>query len=275
MNVAELLAHPDFLQKLAQPLPNEDVMGTEDMEAAMLGIIEFMKDAGWNPLYVMDMFNGFLPDGQKVAQEAGAPSMLNPANWFRKGVDNLGAKAIEQSNPTAYKFLNGLYDGDKGKILETGLQYQKGEYGPMLKNLWGGVTNNSMVKKWAPYVVPAVATFAAGKLMGMGTGGAAALGLGVGAAGGYAHGKIKEHGSVQNYVNNGIQKRWFPKSNSGQPWIKHELDANGLRTSVPDPTLQTRNHAENVGAAAAPKPPTVAGVTPTISVSGMGLPSLF
>lgn len=214
----EIFSSSEFWRKVAMSKAADDgPIIARDQEEMLRGFLEHFKEAGANPFDVLGLMYGIAEQFVPLEKEAGQKwdafkNFWNPTEWGNNdGSTTLGdfvpfrsagqrvsqqiadgtrdlpeninndyswlAEGMREKNPNAMKMLDGLFN-DPEKASRTALHFSRGEYGKGLGNVWDGVTSAPAVEKWAPYVVPGLAAMGAGRMMGLGWGGSAALGVG-------------------------------------------------------------------------------------------------
>lgn len=226
----------EHFQKHAEEAPYQPQAGTWDYIKAN-GPAEG-RQHWWNPF---SWGGGWTPEQIKGSKERVVEDYIHGASTHAPEVE----KAILESgknHPIANTVSQIMPDdASRAKFMAN---MHNGHYGDAMGQAWNGLVSNPTVQKWAPYVLPGIATLGAAKMMGAGWGGAALAGLGAGTLMGSAN----EAGGYGNVWKNLVGGRlpWKNAPGSPQPGVGNLRAQEGA-----DPGLNSRA-GQQVGAGAPP-----------------------
>ncbi len=278
MSPATPALDPSFWNKVASL--TEQAKETEaDTGAIFEGIVTHFKDAGYDPFWTLGFLRRVAEDGGMTkislelptnmeglktqagqlwnnAKQVGSGLVTEGKNLFQAGkdlaikgkdlaVDKVGIPyEARYGTGAGTSFLRWANNGD-AKATENSLRsFNSGNYADGAGQVVASLLKNPTVRQWGSYILPAVGTYAASKLMGADTGTA----MLAGAAGGYAGGQAFEHGGFQNAWNANRDK-YFPKA---KPAVAPSAVAPEQTAAAA--TQQTTAHADQINqTAAAPR----------------------
>jgi len=235
--------------------PSIHEKNAEDCVEVLQGFIDQMTKCGANPLHTLGMIVGMaeltVPMDKRAEGGVGewlGKKVQGTKDWWNSpGLsDNIQLGAAKTVAGKADGFQGWLrdkvYNGDLDQFARMGLDWHKGNHMKALGDVASHLPGAKIVQEWAPYVVPGLATLAAGKMLGMGTGSAMALGAGVGAfMGGTGRGQ-----KMYNGATNAVQK-WLaaepekpaPKPTEPATKVVNKEDTSAHASGIKVPVVAT------------------------------------
>lgn len=193
----EIFLNPEFWNKVATSKGAEGPITDEDQEQILHAFLSTLKEAGACPFQVIGFLQGVAELFSEQKQAAGATvgdmasgawnTLTHPGSWSMDPskmkdtfVTNVADHHLTTAHPQISGILDNVFNGNHAQSVQTAMDFNKGDYAGAMGKVWDGITAHPLVQKWAPAVVPGLATMAAGKMMGLGWGASAALGAGAG-----------------------------------------------------------------------------------------------
>lgn len=262
IGVGDIISSPGFWNKLASN--NNDAPVSLRQENFLRGFIHEMKEAGASPFAVVGFMEEMSklagtnytvsPEGGIVVNQSGPLDKLwSAAGDATRGIrdkakvlmgtqdNSVHARVINGAAAEKSPFVSGIgkaifSDPDRQAVFNVMLN--NGQYMDAASMAGNHIGSSEMVKKWAPSVVPALATVAAGRLAGAGWGTSLALGAGAGFLGHKAH----QVGGIQNLAND-----YLGTSFPGGPRPTPPVVNDAVRTNTP-PSGAAKPNVPHVGA---------------------------
>ncbi len=232
IGVGDIVSTPGFWNKLASN--DNDAPVHLRQENFLRGFIHEMKEAGASPFAVagfMDEMSKLAdtsytisPEGGMVVNQAGPLDKLwSAAGDYTRGFrdkakilmgtqdDSVHVRAINSAAAEKSPFVSGIGKAvfsDPSRQAVFNVMLNNGQYMDAASMAANHIGSSETVKRWAPVVVPALASVAAGRLSGLGWGGSLALGAGAGLLGNEAHAR----GGWGNLANDTFNTTRFPSS---------------------------------------------------------------
>lgn len=288
LSVSQIISTPQFWNKLA----SEGAGQSQEVrqENILRGFISSMKSAGLSPFTIAGLLDELSSAGkvatvsvndagQVVSSGGGELGLLSRAKMW--GLSKL-APVLSETRDITDKARLALGSNDPGVITRTAnntfddqypslapvvktmfpdpkaragflVNMRNGEYGKALESAGTAIGGNEMVKKWAPYALPALAAAGAGRLAGAGWGQSALLGLGVGAlhgqateAGGYAPLFDKLKGKLQGITSPPVAGAAAPAPGAPVARTDAAPAVPGVAGATPSATLPEAGGEENL-----------------------------